>query len=393
MMIFKSNSIINWLSIIFVFNVLAPTTTIGYVFRFISLFLSLVFFRRKKAFMQSGLIVVLVIYVSFMLGFFLGDNIPEYKTIIKLVVIAITIGLFPLCDNNEISIKLLLFTIVFILGSQIVFAFKISPIINLIDIYYPVTSEHYQANRIMSISEASRYSVFFRYGGIYRNGNYAARMVSLILAVFLTQKRESGFKDVSSIVFLLLILISIILTGSRTGFIIIGLLIGYKLFYIQRIKYYRKTIIFVFISYLIFLLGSLNIRSLQLVKGVQGSLGVKAEFLLAYFEEIWKNGDIIRLLFGNFTYSIESTNILITASLNRFDSGIGYILFSLGIFGLISIIFFFIYLKKNTDIYYNILLIILFWMITSTILFSLNFGLVYFFALSFSYRKISLPNK
>jgi hypothetical protein len=218
-------------------------------------------------------------------------------------------------------------------------------------------------------------------------------MVSLIFAIFLAQKRESGFKDIYSVLFLPLTFISIILTGSRTGLIIVILLTGYKIFFIQKISFFKKTVILIFSIFIIILLGSLNLRSLDFDIGAKSSIGLKIEFLSAYLNAASESGTILSIFFGNFNYLFDTKNLLGNPMLSRFDSEVGYIIYSLGLFGLISIVFFYYNLKRKTDIYYNFLLIILLWMISSTILFSLKFNLVYFIALSFSFRKHLLEKK
>jgi len=392
-MIFKNKINSNWLSLIFTLNVLAPSTKVGYIIQLISLFVLLFFFRKNKVPMQSGLMVVLMIFLSFIFSVFKGYNFSETETIVKFAVIAITIGLFPICTNNVISNKFLLFIIGFILISQVGYAIRVNSIISFIDKFYPAIAENYQTDRISSIYETSSLSTFFRFGGIYRNGNHAARMVSLIFAIFLAQKRESGFKDIYSVLFLPLTFISIILTGSRTGLIIVILLTGYKIFFIQKISFFKKTVILIFSIFIIILLGSLNLRSLDFDIGATGSIGLRIEFLSAYLNAASESGTILSIFFGNFNYLFDTNNLLGNTMLSKFDSEVGYILYSLGLFGLISIVFFYYNLKRKTDIYYNFLLIILLWMIPSTILFSLKFNLVYFIALSFSFRKHLLEKK
>lgn len=328
-------------------------------------------------------ILILLLFVSFAINI-LSQEL-QLKSIFRVIVLIQMLLFFPFIRNIRIKNSFLYFSVIFILLTQLSYLLNINLIINFIDNYYPVAEEYYwlQSDYFLSSSYDikdvfSGYSL--RYGGIFRNANQCMRYVSLLLVVFLIENRDIKFSNI--IPFIFITLLSAILAGSRTGFVVISLII-FTYFYLNRNRFnlVYKLLIIVF-SILVFVFISLNIDTLQnfrmfkVSEGLNDSFGVKTEVFTDYLSKL---SNPIVYLFGNFDSSLL---YLYDPTFPMMDSEYGDLIFDFGFLFTIFLILFYFQVFKRMHKSNRIFFIIFLWMLTSTVLLSYRMSFLFMFFLS-----------
>jgi hypothetical protein len=293
------------------------------------------------------LLVLFSISAAFILNIFNLD----FKTNVRLFELIIGFTFFPIKFNsNHISIFILkiivLYLFIFFIGNLLGIGF----FQNFILKYYPAEGNSWEIlyDGTASYTESITDILAQRLGSIYYNPNLLGQNLTLLIIIYLLVKTNLKFNNWDYL-FLLLTLIMIIGSGSRTAFVvtIIILFFYFKNFISKKIFYY---IIIPFFLLLLTIIAA-NTRLLEIFNQTDkatDSMGLKHDIVLDYLNA-FNFKYILNYIFGFLSFDIQ------------FDYDIGDILHNLGLFGLLTILYFMFYefLKSNNKLkfYYSFLLI------------------------------------
>lgn len=374
-------------NVIIIINFLTPYTQWAYFLQLFCLLFLIIFFRSSSIKIDP---IKILLFIVFILAFLVSTKrselvVTDYLRILNLFILVL---FFPITDFIKIKYWVLHLLVYVIFFSQIVFILKIFPIIQVIENFYPAEVHFNPLVNIGSLKDFSG-NGFLRYGGLYMNSNHAGKFLTLILAVFLIEQRGKSIS--TKLFFIIPYILAIFLTGSRTAFLASIIL---SLFYFwHENKFNKKTLVFVIITFFIIsVLISFEFRIASLfdedLPYQLGSLSEKSLFLKNY---LFYDSNLINLLFGNFT--IRSNNYIHYLRVMDFDSGIGYLIYSIGFFGLLLIIAFFVKLIRNSNFEVKIITIVLIWTVSSTILLQFKMSFLFFMLLSSYYCQNVIVNK
>lgn len=355
------NILMNFLfAIIFLLPNAIPYYIIIYLFLFLTMTCKL-----EKPFVTFFLIISIILsFFSNINSFFTSKDIFIALNIVFLLIF------YPFFKKPfEVSQKTIFVIVLSVFISQLAFLFEFNLISQFIENIYSTADTEEEFTRFITGA--------LRNGGLYYNPNQACKYLTILLAYILTSVYTNKIKIILSS----LIFISILLTGSRTGFLIGALIfMGYLLF----IK--KSKVLFIFLSVLIglilFITGT-ETRSFQIQE--TGSFDYKIGAFLDYWLVIANDGYIVELLLGNFSINYENLSNTYNLSPDYafgFDSEFGFLLSAYGmLFSLFYLIYMLLTFKRLPNKYLLFVIPFILWPFTSTILFSVKTSLVYFIVL------------
>lgn len=366
------------------FNYLNPLLLFYYLFRYKSSF----------NFSLSTFVILTSLALSFIYNTFSNPSSINGQSISRVIMIALILSFFPFCRIKKISKIFIIASILYIFLSQVAYYFNWNDLVSFYDTYYPYegdiksyTSDYLKEQSVLLGDNT-------RLGGLFHNPNHCARLYTLLLAVYLIST-PNGTKLFEKFLIILAILFGVVLTGSRTGLFIsfLLLLLSFFQFNIVGVSRIGKVVLFtVFIMLLYYFFTNIvddsSYRALRITEGTSDSL--MAKFLrFSDYIEIEKNTPA--LLFGHFDQHSFLTTISIGDN-RTLDSEWGYAIFNYGFFFLIGYIIFFIEKIKKMNSNNMLILVPLFWVLTSAILLSYRFSLLYFLFFSHFYQKSLISN-
>jgi hypothetical protein len=372
--------------IVFLFGLLLPDNNLSYVLIGvfpIALFISL---KDRSNFKvdKNLLVFFLIVTMSFIITAYTDYGL-ENKQVLRYFSFSVLILLFPFSPKIAIPNWVLYFALIFIVLSQLAFSFGLSQIVILIDTFYPYQGDKlgYNTDYLLSGAGDIDFIVNRRYGGIYRNPNQAVRYVTLLFIIFLIESEKLNL--LKKIPFILIVFISIILSGSRTGLLVVLFILFYSVFIFNKRnisfgKIFNGIFILVGLGALFAFLGEFNLRIFEITKGGESSLLAKFSFFENYFDQLYSP---IRFLFGNFS----SEHSLEIYGLSQLDSEWAELFYSYGLLGSITLFFFYGKLFLLGDSRLRFFMLILLWGITSTILFSFKMGFLFMLVLGKYYSE------
>lgn len=377
--------------VVFLFGLLLPDNNISYIIIGASpivLFLSL---KNKSQFKpdKNLLAFFAIISISFIFTAFTDYGL-ETKQVLRYFSFSAIILLFPFCPKIRIPNWVLYFALIYIVLSQLAFSIGISSIVSFIDVYYPYQGDKlgYNSEYLLSGAGDIDFILNRRYGGIYRNPNQAVRYVTFLFIVFLIENEKLNlFKKMP---FIIIVFISIMISGSRTGFLVTLLIILYNIFLLNK-KNIQFGMIFTGIlilsgmGILFSFLSEFDLRIFKISEGGNDSFSSKFDFFAYYFNQLYSP---VKALIGNFS----NENILELYGLSQLDSEWGELFYSFGILGCITLFLFYRKLYIQGDSRIRFFMLILLWGMTSTILFSFKMGFLFMLLLSKYYNEY-LKNK
>ena len=324
-------------------------------------------------------IVAISLIARFALSTGSSESVKFLMTGLNLIILFLC---FPFTSQDKIPAGYFYFAILFILFSQLVYALHIPALQQFFDTMYPVQGDKTTMYFNYMRRNVSLGNLFdFRLSGLYRNPNQAARFVTLITALFIVTNRSKTLKEI--LIFLGLAFFSVLLTGSRTGLFIQTLLllsVVYKNRMIaknQRLLIY--FLIFLLLLYLVLSSSDLSgIRGLQVGEGFSNSANLKWYVLLDYLSQ---PNSVYHILFGYGDVSLFEPSDIET--MDNFDSEYGEIIYTYGFFGFLILLVFYITCFSRFDRSKKPFFIILFWMVSSTILMSYRMSFAFLFSLSY----------
>ena len=251
---------------------------------------------------------------------------------------------------------------------QIFQLFKILNINYILANIYDEESINLRTAQVYNISSLS----LFRAGSVFINPNQYSRIILLILCIILgydipygSYNKSNRLKNITKIV---LVTISLILTGSRTAFVIFIILL---VFYRNNLYKYRRLIAIALI-FLFCISNYLNInlselRFTKIHEGISNSIVVKFNNLGSLISQF--NPYNIILGVGPFNE--------FKPGLTAIDFDLGYLYAYYGIFGIVLYVALFCYLIKSSEGHHRelvegFLIVLLFSAITGGIMLNLR---------------------
>lgn len=336
---------------------------------------------KNFSFQLSKLLFFFAISLAF-LHTFLGNYGFFFQSVFKLFYLIFLVVFFPIASRSEISDKLIFLASFFIFFTQIAYIIGLTPIVNFIDTYY--TSEGYFNSSEIQATSTEIVDLFnLRFGGIYRNSNQAGRIISLLFLILILNRRKKPWGKIA-FASIGTMMISLLLTGSRTAFLVVIFILLYYLVFILK----KRIIGFIAIAVIAIIpfvnLGNRILDFSELSgKKDSGSFTSKKEFLFSYVSEAIEKrpGDLV---FGRF--NIDNIYKNYGQRITTFDSEIGYLLHSVGLLGILSILFFYLVIFQKASLNTRMIFVMLLWSITSTVLTNFRFSLLFIFVLSLYYE-------
>lgn len=368
-----------------------PNNALGSLFQVILMVVLFVHtaFGKTQVLKKFGLMKLALVAWLFLVLFYsqlAGYQIYAQSTI-KLISIGLFFLLFPLKLSHSIDQRLILGATVIILITQVAYVLNLNLVIDLINTYY--TSEGYFNSSEVVAGTTELEDVFnLRFGGIYRNSNQAGRMITLLFATSLLNFSKVQKRKWMILASLGLLFFGVLLTGSRTSFLVLVILsVSFVLYYlnINRTKVILGGLLFILPIFL--LLGSGN-RLLNYSEfsgnAKRGSFLSKLNFLDSYIDQtsLTKPTDLV---FGKF--NIDNFSYYYGQRINKFDSEIGYLIHAVGFVGLLLIIIFYLNIFVKSGPKTRFIMLLLFWMITSSVLTNFRFLALFFLVLSLFYNQ------
>jgi hypothetical protein len=284
----------------------------------------------------------IIFLILLVLSISLNSANIELKNVLRILQLVLGFMVFPLNFTSEnINIKLLRIAILYIfiitffdiLNFQFFFDFR--------NYFYPSDVDPWSLAFDHSIISFTN-----RYGSIFYNPNLLGQSMLLVYIFYLLLKFRKPFNKFD-IFFILLNVFCIIVSGSRTAFVILSLIsfFYFNSFFKKRIKY---IFLIIGLPYVIKILS--NTRLLNIGNNNGDSMDQKKQILIGYLNSLSFNlNDVMQFLFGWLKLDIQ------------FDNDIGNMIYFLGILGFLYMIIFYLYeffiSKNKIKYFYSFLLI------------------------------------
>lgn len=372
---------------------LVPTTNIGMYIRIavviFSLFVIVVFKRNGFRFRNSNLtgvisLMILSLLLPVVFGPFVTNVYNDALVIHEIERLIYNVMLIFIISTMKFERRILYNVCLFV--CLITFA------VQLLQLVSPATANEFIRRYYVEQGESGKHLLLslqtgsgFRAGSIFVNPNICGQVFIICTPVFL-EKLMQRFA-LKNLLPLAMVIVAIILTGSRTAFILFGILI---LMYIFDPNIHIKSSIRILVIFLLFIalvaflfVGSDFLsyyRGSHIKEGLEDSLFAK----FALFFQYVKNTSIIRMIFGTI-YSVSTYQI---------DAEWGYIFEYFGLLGIIWFCKFIVVIYKRRSFNSRMMVTILaLYGLTCTIMLSLSISSLFFFvALSNFVNESKVPS-
>ena len=250
------------------------------------LLLNLIIFNSKnyKLYFFLKLFFILICLFSFFNSLF---YIFDYNQIFKFLILIILVIFYPFKYTlSKNHIRLLIFTLIYLVILQIGNALGITLFVNFIDKFYPITENlwdyKFDSTNITEI-------ISNRLAGIYYNPNIMGQSLVFLYAILLDYL-NINFTKKTRIYITILTFVSILLTGGRTALITFIILLG--------LNHYRflKKYIFLFLPIIVLLISyivtTLQLRAFDNIfnpLAEDDSGNAKLQILISYFNDFNSN--------------------------------------------------------------------------------------------------------
>ena len=336
-------------------------------------------YKQNQVYYKNNWIVLVPVVVSLFI------NLPQGISS-KSILIASTILLyffcFPMVGKVKVPNGYLYFILGFVLLSQMAYAFNIAFMERVLNTYYPISEDDtaalYQQNAVNADNLLD-----FRLGGLFHNSNQCARYITFLLAGFLVFNNEKPIRQM--LPFVIISFYAVLLTGSRTGFVVASAIIITYLFIDNRISAaWRYGTVFIAVAVFVFLVfgGSSTFRGFDVTN--TGSVDLKQATFRYYLST---ENSILRILLGYLDTNRFNSSEANSHVMNSFDSDYGSIIFSYGFIGFFAILLYFYTIFRRMDKYGRLFFILLLWMYSSTIVKSYRALFLFLLLLSCVYNQ------
>lgn len=325
-----------------------------------------------------------VIFISFFYSFITVSHESD-KYIRASAFLMMLIMFFPFTGTSQIHSSYFFIAIGFILFTQLIYLFNLPSLQATLERLYPVEELTAKSFEYMTENISNSNIFNFRLGGVFRNPNQCARYICLISAGYLADRHNENLRKIG--LYVLLSFISVLLTGSRTGLVVLSLIIFVFLYRNHSIKRNIKVALVLLVMIAIvpsFFAGSTRFRGFNVSQGFNDSANVKWYVLMDYLSQ---HNSPFHLLFGyGDVKTFQPLNINV---LPIFDSEYGELIYTYGFVGLILVVIFYFKSIRLCRKENRLFFIILLWAITSTILLSYRMSFLFMLFLS---HFVSLNN-
>lgn len=328
---------------------------------------------------------VLMAVIPVFLSLLINVNVATQKAYLSAFTILLYFFCFPFVGKVRVRNIYLYICLGYIVVSQLVYLLDIPFLTNFFDRVYPISEDDLRYFQHMQSTITYEAIFNYRLGGMYHNANQCARYICMLLALFLVinqNKKNRGVLVFSGIAYA-----SILLTGSRTGFVVASLILYFGLL-LQ--KAYKGTVKFAFIAMAVVGLGYIigsgtALRGFDVQSGMNNSASVKWDVFMSY---LTNERSIISLVLGHFDSSLfEGWN---GGFVGYFDSEYGDLVFRFGFIGFLSIIIFWWMTFKRIEKSCRFYFLILFWCISSSIVASFRALFIFLLFLSVIYSNYNV---
>ena len=368
-----------------VFGFLLPHTYTAFLIVNPLLCLVYQFFKQNRGMFRWNILVVSVLLISLVLN--INQDIAQ-KSLLSFITICLYFICFPIVKNVKVYNGYIYFILAIIILSQFAYLLKIPFITNLLDTYYPfpdLLADQYVYMR----NHIGWNNIFdYRLDGLYRNPNQCAYYLTCLLAFYLIASEKKGIQN--SFFVIIIVLLSVLFTGSRTGFLISALIIIASVFLNKSTpkawKILSTIVIIIMGIYVVVNAGLSSYRAFDIGSGRDDSLSSKMNVLMYYLSQ---EKSIIKILFGYLDPNRFVSDTVVVMS--KFDADIGYLIFQYGFTGLFVILFYFHSIYKRVNKIGHVYFILLLWIITSSIVTSYRAFFVFMLELSMIYSNSRSP--
>lgn len=337
-------------------------------------------FRINRLWCKENLLVLIPICITLLLN--LSDGVT-LKSLQRFVAIFLCFSFFPLIGQTKLRNEYLCIILFCIIFSQLVYIFKIPILIELFNRYYPVSETFVNQFKHMQASITFYNMLDFRLGGLYRNSNQCARYLTMLLASFIVSNNNKTIKQL--LPFLIANFVAVLITGSRTGFVIASLIIvlylNVNVSIILNLKKVFMLIMIILLSYCI-VKWSETLRSFSVIQGFHNSANAKFNVLVYYLKN---ENSIMRYLCGYLDMS--RLRVFAEDVMSSFDCEYGYLIFNFGFVGFVSILCYYYLMYKKINNIGRIFFVNFLWMISSSLIMSYRSIFIFFILMSYVYNN------
>ena len=346
-------------------------------------------FKQNRVYYKNNWMVIIPVLLSLFINYPQG---VEMKVLYSCMAILLYFFCFPIVLNVKIPNIYFYFILFFIFVSQIAYAYNILFMENILNSYYPL-SEDDAAGLYQQRTVNADNILNFRLGGLFHNSNQCARYITFLMAGFIILNSEKTIRKI--LPFILISFYAVLLTGSRTGFVVASLIIIAYLFVDKRISLmWRLLVVAIAVSTFMVLIwsGSNTFRGFNIEDGFSGSASMKMD-TFAYYLSSEKS--LLRLLLGYLDTSRFDISKATFDVMRKFDSDYGSVIFSYGFIGFFAILYYLFTILKKMDRYGRLYFILVLWMYSSTIVHSYRAFFLFMLMLSvvYSQHKLNEYNK
>lgn len=369
------------ISMIWLYFMLFPTGTLFNIS--IPVLLLLIFDVRNR---NNQILVPLFILLIPTLVLNFWQPYMEIKSFVRLFSFALVFLTFASYRGEKILFPYILFAVCYILLSQVSIIFSLPYLASFFDSTYNITVltlENHSVN--MDNVDVADVAVKTRLGGIFINPNNCASYISVAYALGLCEAERNTLKQkVVFYMFIALTMISTLITGSRTGFIVIAAI---TLYYLYSKGYHlgRYILLGIPIALILFyedLSNLSDVRAFNVSEGMEGSVGTKMRIFIDYLS---KCSNPIWWVFG--AGDIMVTQTVYQLGMEGSDMDFGNIFIVFGFFFYVLYVLICLRIFKLLDPRYRVIMFVLLWSFSNSILISYRMCPVFFLALGLLYMR------
>lgn len=341
------------------------------------------FFKQNKVYYNMNWLVLIPLLTTLLF------NLPQSistKALMSAFTVMLYFACFPIVRNVKIPNGYFFFILGFVFVSQIAYAYDITFMEVILNTVYPISEEDVTAIHMQNTVNADNI-LNFRLGGLFHNSNDCSRALTFLLAGFVILNREKPFRYL--LPFIIISFYAVLLTGSRTGYVVSSLIIISYIFVDKRISNLWRIVAVVsaVVAFGVMTwMGSDTYRGFNVVQGFSNSADLKMATFGYYLSS---ENSVLRLLIGYLDVQRFDISGATSYVMSQFDSDYGGIIFSYGFIGFVSILiyFFTIFLKLRSE--GRVFFVLLLWMYSSTIVTSFRALFLFMLLLSVVYSNES----
>jgi len=327
-------------------------------------------FIPKTIFLFSFLIMLILLHMIIEPSEYYSFSIAQ-KEIVRLIVFILLVLVIVNLKIRE-TFFLIIWSIVFI----VLFLISIFQFYDLFSINDILGFVYWDT---VHLEVSKKYSDLnnFRAGSVFINFNNYSQFVVMMFSIFLFYKYKNKISNKTFIFIIIIVFVNLVLTGSRTGFLVSIFLVMITLiiyFYKNRFTLSKYIKVVLITSLFLILLGTFysnlnfsDFRLLEVNQGIDNSLNYKYTTFLNMVREM----NIIQFLIGFGPYDYQSQFI------EQVDFDLGNILTYFGLAGMIFFVLFVYFTFRENKNYKKSYSLLLFYLLLVFILTSLTSGMYF----------------